>query len=101
MAIYDSADIYIGTASDTADRIVKIDQVINALLQAATTSAANANISEYSLDDGQTKIKTVYKDVAQIFASINAFEKLKQMYINQLNGRHMRLVDGKNFTGCR
>lgn len=101
MVVYKSADIYIETATSLRDKITKIDAIITALTATALKSAATDNITEYRLDDGQTKIETIYKGTDAIFKSIHAFEKIKQMYINQLNGRSMRLVDSKNFPNGR
>jgi hypothetical protein len=97
MIIYDSAAIYIEKASDLKDKIARYDAIINALELATIKAAETGNITEYSLDDGQTKIKTTYRDATQIAQSIMAFIRLKQMAVNDLNGRKMRLVDAKNF----
>jgi len=94
---YESVDKYLGTAQDLKDRINKIEQVITALYNTAERAAAKGDISQYSLDDGQVRISTTYKSVEDIMHSIESFEKLKQMYINQLQGRMVRLVDGRNF----
>lgn len=96
MVVYDSAYIYINSATTLCDKIDKIDSIITALEDTALKSAANDDITEYNLDDGQTKIKTVYKGTDAVLKSINSFIKLKQYYVNQLNGRHVRLVDGKS-----
>lgn len=97
MPIYDSAYIYISTSTSLRDRIVKIDQVIDALHETMLKAATNDNISEYSLNDGQTTIRTMYRGIDQIEKSIMGLERIKQMYFNQLNGRVIRLVDSKNF----
>lgn len=96
---YDSAYKYIDCASDLRSKIARIEAIIAALETTALKAAANDNISEYSLNDGQTVIRTVYKSAQDVLNSIMAFEKIRQMYINRLNGRVIRLVDGKNFTG--
>lgn len=101
MVQYDSAAIYLESCTTVRAKIVAIDAIIAALMLTAAKAASTDNIEEYWLDDGQTKIKTLYRGTAAVFESINAFEKLKQMYINQLNGRIVRLVDGKNFIGPR
>lgn len=98
MAIFDSAQIYIDSATSNAAKIVRIDAIIDALFTVALKAATNENITEYSLDDGQTKIKTAYRGVAQIQQSIQNFESIKQMYVNRLNGRVVRLVDRKSFN---
>jgi hypothetical protein len=101
MVYYDSASKYIDCASDLRDKITRIETIISALEDTALKAAANDNITEYSLNDGQTIIRTVYKGADAVLNSIMAFEKIRQMYINRLNGRVMRLVDSKNFTGRR
>lgn len=98
MIIYDSAAIYIEIATTLKDKIAKIDAVITALETSALTAAGKGAIQEYSLDDGQTKIRTVYRNAKEVADSISAFETIRQRYINQLNGRMTRLVDSKNFT---
>ena len=99
--VFDSAAIFIQTATCLKDKIAKMDAIIEALEATALTAAANDNIEEYQLNDGQVVIKTAYRSVEAIFKSIWAFEKLRQIYVNKLNGRMIRLVDGKNFTGNR
>lgn len=101
MVYYDSAYKYIDCASDLRAKITRIDEIISALEDTALKAAGNDNITEYSLNDGQTIIRTVYKGADAVLNSIIAFEKIRQMYINRLSGRVMRLVDGKNFTGRR
>lgn len=102
MAVYyDSADIFIRDATSLQAKITRIDAIITALEDIALTGAANDNIQEYELNDGQVKIRTEYRGVDSIFKSIMGFERIRQMYVNQLNGRVIRLVDGKNFTGSR
>jgi peptidyl-tRNA hydrolase len=98
MTVYDSAEIYLESRKDAKDKIKAIDAIIDALLLTAVKAAAGENITEYWLDDGQTKIKTIRRSSKEIEASIQAYQKLKQYYINQLNGRVMRMVDSKNFN---
>jgi hypothetical protein len=102
MAIYfDSADIYVDSCADLRAKIAAIDNILAALDTAALKAAANAGIQEYMLNDGQTIIKKIYRSASEVEASITAFEKIRQRYINRLNGRVTRLVDGKNFNGKR
>jgi hypothetical protein len=98
MTVYDSAAIYLESRTDARSKIAAIDAIINALLITAAKAAEGENITEYWLDDGQTKIKTVRRTSGEIQASIKDWQKLKQYYINSLNGRVFRLVDSKNFN---
>jgi hypothetical protein len=101
MAIFTTADLYIECATTLKEKIARVDAVIAALETTALKMAANDNISEYWLNDGQTQIKTVYKGADAVMKSIMAFEALRQLYIQRYNGRRVRLVDSKNFTGGR
>jgi len=96
MVVYDSSKIYIDGASDLCDKVVRINAIITALEDTALKSATNDDITEYSLDDGQTKIKTVYKGTDAVLNSIQSLIKLKEYYLNKLNGRQIRLVDSKS-----
>jgi hypothetical protein len=98
MTIYESAAIYIDSCTTLRGKITAIDNVIAALNTSALKAAATGNITEYSLDDGQTKIKATYRSPIEVSNSITAFEGIRQRYINQLNGRVVQLRDGKNFT---
>ncbi len=97
MVVFDSAYIYVSSATEICDKIDRLDAIITALEDVALIAAAKGDISEYSLDDGQTKIRTSYRDALEISKSITAFETIRMRYINRLNGRQVRLVDGSNF----
>lgn len=101
MVIFDSTQIFIESKTSIAAKITAIDAVISALFGAAAKAAINSDITEYSLDDGQTKIKETYRGPQAILASIRVFEAQKQYYINQMNGRKIRLVDSRNFPFTR
>lgn len=98
MIYFESAEQYVSCGTSIRDKIRRINEIQEALETSALKAAAQGNITEYSLDDGQTKIRTVYRNASEIAASINAFETIKQRYINKLIGRGVRLMDGKNFN---
>lgn len=97
MVYFDSADLYIESYSTNVAKIAAISAIQDALLSSALKAAAKGDISEYMLNDGQTIIKTVYRSGAEIQKAWNDFERIKQIYINRVNGRMVRLVDSKNF----
>lgn len=96
MVIYDSLAIYVESASSLKDRLAKIYNAIDLLTNAELNAALNSDIEEYSLDDGQVKIRTVYRDPNQILKAIEVLERQKQRILNQLNGRITRHVDSEN-----
>lgn len=98
MIIYDSAHIYVMSKKTAKEQLCALDNVIKALMDTMLKAALNENFTEYILDDGQTKIQCNYRGVEGIQRSIWALEKLKQIYINNINGRMVRLIDGKSIT---
>jgi hypothetical protein len=97
MVVYNAASEYIRTGTNNKEKIDKIEIVIEALELVMLEAADKDNIEEYELNDGQTKIRTVYRGVQSVMAAIMALEKLKMYYINRTVGRQVRLVDEKNF----
>jgi hypothetical protein len=97
MVIYDSAGLYLESKTTMAERVDAIQEIIDALILKAADATATANYEEYSLNDGQTQIRTRYRSVQDIEAAITVFDRLLQRYLNRLNGRAMRMVDSKNF----
>jgi hypothetical protein len=101
MIIYDSYssfDIYVNQAADDKARLTKLKAIIDALYGVAMTAAADENITEYILDDGQTKIQCNYRGVDAIMKTITGLEKIQQRLMNKLMGRVFRLQDGKSFN---
>ena len=97
MAVYDSAYIYIQGASKLCDKIVRIDAIIDALEDVSLKAAATDNIEEYWLDDGQSKIRTMYKGADDVAKSIHQYEKIRTRYVNRLNGRIHKRVPSSSF----
>ena len=93
MAIFQSEALYILSTTNLINRVAKIDEVIDALLDRALLSAGQIDVDEYSLDDGQTKIRTSYRSHTQIAEAIKDFEKIKQQYQNRITGRIVTLKD--------
>lgn len=101
MIVYDTCGIYIQSITDLKAKYTAITNLINALYLSATNGAGNQGKSEYSLDDGQIKIKTVYRSTQETLAAIDVLERQKQTILNQLNGRVTRGVDSKNLNRYR
>jgi hypothetical protein len=87
----------VGTQTYYKRRIQALNLIIDALMVQAAAAAGTSNISQYSLNDGQTIISTTYKGPDAISKAILQYETLKNMYLNKMNGRAMRMMDSKNF----
>ena len=96
---YDSSAIFINSAKTDKESIARIDAVIDALYTTVLKAAETGNIEEYTLNDGQVKINTIYRNPKEVTATIQALQVFRQKFVNSLNGRVFRLTDGKNLTG--
>ena len=99
--IFDSAAIFIDSSTNLVDKICKIDLVIDALLTNALEAAGTNNIDEYTLNDGQTIIKTTYRSTESVLKSIKSFEQLRSYYQNKINGHATRMIDHKSIRNGR
>lgn len=101
MVYYDTAYICIDSATTLQSKIVTIDAIITALEATVLKAVGTGNIEEYSLNDGQTVIKTIYRSTSEVIRDLQSLEMIRQRYINRLNNPVVRLVDGKSFKGNR
>jgi len=85
---------YINCSTSTKEEIARINAVIAKLQDAELNAAAYADIEEYRLDDGQTVIKTIYRDISSISKAIEVLERRKQRAINKCVGYRYNLQDG-------
>ena len=83
--------VYIEGATGLLDRLSRIESIIEALELRQVAVIGNSDIEEYSLNDGQIQIRTIYKSAESIAKAITAYEKIKQSILNKLNGRGMVL----------
>ena len=96
MSHFESETLFIDSFEDMEAKVAAIDLIIAALLTLAGGAAGKDDVEEYSLDDGQTKIRTKFRGMSSILKAIGDYEKLRQQYLNRLNGRVVRLVDSKS-----
>lgn len=94
MATYTDFTVYIRCASDTREKIARIDSIIELLEDAELNNAIDAGQEEYSLDDGQTKIKVRLRDITNIEKAIQALIRRKTRLQNMCVGYRYGLRDG-------
>lgn len=99
MVLYLSTAEYLACATTVEAKIAALEKVIAALFVTLEKAATNDDISSYMLDDGQTKVETMYKSASQVADSIKALETLLNMYNRKLKGGVMRFVDSSNLNG--
>lgn len=94
---------YLESCTGLQSKIDALEAIILSMMSALTKAAGTAQFQEYEFDDGQTKIKTMYRSPVELQKAIESMEFLKNKYIARLNnngaGRMSRLVPGHNFIG--
>lgn len=86
-----SESSYIQDCTTLEERLVRLDNIIDALEIRALDSVSDSSTDEYSIDDGQIKIKTKYRSHKAILDAIVGFNRLKYKIINDMNGRKVIL----------
>ena len=89
---------YIESAESLHERIKRLDQIITLLEQRMIDNGENLNIEKYKLNDGQVWIETQYQRLRDVEWALHGYERLKEKYINKLNGRGMVLKPWQGLT---
>lgn len=103
MIIYKCASAYIQSFTTLKAKIDAITAIQDALLTQALVnieSNASDNLSQYSLNDGQTVISATYRTSEQVMKDYRSYENLKETLLaaySNASGRMVRLVDHKSF----
>lgn len=94
MVVYNNFVEYINLSANVKEKIARINAIIEVLEDSELRGASAGEILEYQLDDGQTKIRTVYKDLRSISHTIEALESRKARLLNRVLGHRYGLKDG-------
>ncbi|PXX26293.1 hypothetical protein C7967_11555 [Thalassospira sp. 11-3] len=92
-----SITIYIESKPTLLAKIQAIEALIDSMFlrMAEVAGGLGSTVDEYSMDDGQMKVRTSYRNVDDVSQGIKALEALKQQYINRYNGRVVNLRDAR------
>ena len=93
MVVYTNFVEYINCSASILEKIARIDSIISLLEDSELNYALDAGIEEYSLDDGQTKIKTTLRDISSIEKAIQALTRRKVRLQNTCVGYRYKLRD--------
>lgn len=96
-----AAWVKVRTKEKSLERIAAIELIIDELMLAAAESALKGDLKEFNIDDGQTKEKVIFENVAGITASINSLMKLQDLLMSRVNGQVIRLVDSNALPNNR
>ena len=97
---FDTSAIAKDSNASLEARIALCDTIIDTLFTTVLQAALTGNITEYTLNDGMTTIKGVYRDPVSVQAAIRSMERIRNTYLRRLNGTNqIRLIDKKAFVG--
>ena len=74
---------YVKSGSTDAERACRLGEIITRYENVMLESADTQNISEYRLDDGQTKLQAIYRSGSQIMETIKKLQFMKEYYENK------------------
>lgn len=96
MPIY-TISTYITSKQTYAGKIQAYNTLIEALEMRLleVMESPEISIDEYSMDDGQMKVRTKYRSIVELEKGIKALEQSLQRYINRHNGRVVVLRDAR------
>lgn len=93
---------YIIDSTSLKQRYDRIVSIITALETQQLAMVGNSDVVSYSLDDGQTRISTNYRNPDQVAKAITEYEKIAERILNQITGtRIVRLADAKSIQSNR
>ena len=86
---------YIECRTTYIEKVRAIDALISAFELKLVEVGDSIVYDEYEMNDGQMKVRTKYRNSKDVLAGIDGLEKLKQRYLNRVNGRTTILRSGK------
>jgi hypothetical protein len=94
--IFDNPAQYLQDAGpDMVARINRLTTIITNLENCVINAASNADVQNYTFNDGQSTITTNYRSIKEISDAMQMFDIIRQRLINKCEGRAtvLRSVD--------
>ena len=85
---------YVECKSKLIGKIATYDILIESMEAAVLEATVSGHLNQWELDDGQMKVRSMYRSIGQMTDGLTGLIKIREMYINRLNGRLTRLVGG-------
>ena len=92
MARFDSIYEYITDTSTDLSRLTKIEQCIDALLDAQLKMMGNADVKELQFNDGQTIVKSIFRDFSDMDNAMKFLKKQKNDILHGATGRFKIMI---------
>lgn len=85
---------YFEEKSKILGKVDTYDLLIEGLEKAILESTVSGHLVQYEMDDGQMKVRTMFRKVSDLVTAMEGLQRLRQGYINRYNGRVTRLTGG-------
>lgn len=95
---YYNVDFNLNSCTKAVDKIALIDTLLDSLYTKAIAAVTNGDIAEYSLDTGQTVVKTKYRSMEELEKAISGYERLRKMLQADALPRKIKLIPGSSFN---
>lgn len=85
---------YVECKSKLIGKVATYDILIESMEKAILEATVSGHLNQWELDDGQMKVRNMYRSIGQMTDGLQGLRKIRQDYINQYNGRGMVLRGG-------
>jgi hypothetical protein len=85
---------YVECKEKLIGKVAVYDLLIEGLEKSILEATVSGQYAEYEMDDGQMKVRSRFRSIDQMIAGMQGLRKIRQDYINQINGRGIRMVGG-------
>jgi hypothetical protein len=84
--VYEKETELLATCKTAREKVQRYDQIITALENIIINGGDNLDVGEYSLDDGQTKIRRTFRGPNELFDAIEKFMRLRNRAVRNVVG---------------
>jgi hypothetical protein len=91
---YTTIPQYIESRTTLVEKIAAYDVIISGMQSALLEATVSGHLSEYEMDDGQMKVRARYRNIDEMQRAMTGLEKLRQNFVNKVNGRGSVLRSG-------
>lgn len=86
-AEYMTISQYVDCKSKLIGKVATYDLLIESMEKAILEATVSGHLNQWEMDDGQMKVRSMYRSIGQMTDGLQGLRKIRQDYINQYNGR--------------
>lgn len=78
---------YIECKSKLIGKVATYDILIESMEAALLEATVSGHLAEYEIDDSMMRVRTRYRSITDMGNALNGLIRIRQYYINKINGR--------------